>query len=66
MFFTKAYMTNNQIVIVPAESSIRKISDLAGKRIGLQKGSTALDAIRNSAMMNGLSPSPVIKEFRDN
>lgn len=43
--FSKPYIANRQIVIVLAESGIRTKSDLAGKTIGLQLGSSAQDAV---------------------
>lgn len=45
MFIPKAYIANSQIIIVPEDSDIKTKDDLAGKVVGLQKGSTALDAL---------------------
>ena len=50
MFFTKAYIANEQIVIVPNNSKIQKISDLKGKIVGLQKGSSSLEALNKNAV----------------
>ena len=38
--FTDPYVIAEQVVIVPAHSKIKKISDLKGKRIGVQHGTT--------------------------
>jgi len=50
MYFTKAYIANEQIVIVPTKSKIEKISDLKGKIVGLQKGSSSLEALNKNAV----------------
>lgn len=43
--FTDAYMTNAQVVMVLADSSYTKLADLAGKKVGIQESSTAVEAI---------------------
>jgi polar amino acid transport system substrate-binding protein len=43
--FTKPYMNNKQIVIVPADSAIQTLADLAGKKVALQRNSSASDAL---------------------
>lgn len=45
MYIAKPYIGNRQIIIVPGDSDIKTIADLKGKVIGLQKGSSALDAL---------------------
>lgn len=45
MFMPKAYIANTQIIIVPENSDIKAIADLEGKIIGLQEGSSSLDAL---------------------
>lgn len=45
MFFAKPYIKNNQIIIVESKSNVKTIADLEGKVIGLQKGSSSLDAV---------------------
>ncbi len=45
MFFTKPYVANRQIVVVPEGSKIKTKADLKGKIVGLQKGSSSLDAL---------------------
>ena len=45
MFFAKPYIANQQIIIVPASSGITKKAQLEGKVVGLQKGSSSLEAL---------------------
>ena len=42
MFLSKPYLDNRQVVIVEEGSKISQVSDLAGKTVGLQKGSSCL------------------------
>ncbi|RMX05902.1 amino acid ABC transporter substrate-binding protein [Corticibacter populi] len=44
--FTAPYMENHQIIIVTAASPIDGKADLAGKVVGAQEGSSAVDAIQ--------------------
>ncbi len=44
--FTAPYMENHQIIVVPAESAIKTKADLAGKVVGAQEGSSAVDAAK--------------------
>lgn len=48
MFFAKAYIANSQVVIVPENSKIKGINDLAGKKVALQKGSSSLEALNKN------------------
>ena len=43
--FTKPYLKNMQVVVVRNDSSIEKLSDMAGKKIAIQSGSSAQDAV---------------------
>ncbi|MBK6866979.1 MAG: amino acid ABC transporter substrate-binding protein [Burkholderiales bacterium] len=43
--FTAPYMENHQIVVVKGDSPIKTKADLAGKLVGVQDGSSAVDAI---------------------
>ncbi len=45
MLFTKPYLNNKQIILAIKDSSINSKADLAGKTIGLQKNSSAVDAV---------------------
>ncbi|GKS85032.1 amino acid ABC transporter substrate-binding protein [Acidovorax sp. SUPP1855] len=44
--FTAPYMENHQIVVVSAQSPIKAKADLAGKVVGAQEGSSAVDAVK--------------------
>lgn len=48
--FSKPYLSNRQIIIVPEGSAIKTKADLAGKKVGLQEGSTAFDAVDADAI----------------
>lgn len=55
--FTAPYMENHQIIVVPAKSAIKTKADLAGKVVGAQDGSSAVDAVKKDAA--------VFKSFKD-
>jgi len=40
LLFTDGYYTSQQSLLVPADSDITAIADLAGKKVGVQKGTT--------------------------
>lgn len=63
MFFAKPYVANRQIVIVPSDSDIKTVADLAGKKVGLQKGSTALSALKKNAVFEQMAE---VVELADN
>jgi polar amino acid transport system substrate-binding protein len=46
MAFTAPYMQNHQIIVVAARSPIQGKADLAGRVVGAQEGSTAVDAVK--------------------
>jgi len=43
--FTKPYLANRQVIITLANSPIKTKSDLKGKSVGVQNGSSSLDAV---------------------
>ncbi len=49
---SKPYLDNKQIILVPADSEIAAKADLAGKVVGAQDGSTAVDAINKDDIHN--------------
>lgn len=55
--FTAPYMENHQIIVVPVGSAIQTKADLAGKVVGAQEGSSAVDAIKKE--------EAVFKSFKD-
>jgi polar amino acid transport system substrate-binding protein len=46
--FTEPYMKNRQVLIVNTGSTCKTQADLAGKKLGLQAGSSAADALNGS------------------
>lgn len=44
--FTKPYLANRQIIVVQKDSAINNKADLDGKKIALQAGSSAVDAVK--------------------
>lgn len=63
VLFTKPYLKNSQVVVVKADSSIAKLSDLAGKEVGLQALSSAADALDANPVKAQVKK---ITEFPDN
>jgi polar amino acid transport system substrate-binding protein len=62
--FTSPYLENRQIIVVTNESPIKAKADLAGKVVGVQDGSTAVDAVeRDTATAKSLKE---LKKFGDN
>lgn len=55
--FTKPYMANHQIIVVAQASDIQNKADLAGKVVGAQEGSSAIDAIEKD--------TPVYQSFKE-
>ena len=49
MSFSKAYLNNDQVLVVRADSNIKKLADASGKVVGCQSGSSAEDAINDNA-----------------
>lgn len=43
--FSKPYLNNTQVIVTLANSTISSKADLAGKKVGAQNGSTAVDAV---------------------
>lgn len=54
MEFTNPYVKNKQIIIVKNDSDIQSKADLVGRNIGLQDGSSALDAVNADEMSSSL------------
>lgn len=48
MSFSKAYLNNDQVLVVRADSGIKTLADAAGKVVGLQAGSSAEDAVNDN------------------
>ena len=64
ILFTTPYLENRQIIVVPEASPLRTKADLAGKVVGVQEGSSAIEAIeRDAATAKSLKE---LKKFGDN
>ena len=62
--FTAPYMENHQIIVVQGKSAIQDKSGLAGKVVGAQDGSSAIDAIERDAATAASFKS--LKKYGDN
>jgi polar amino acid transport system substrate-binding protein len=63
MFIPKAYVANAQIVIVPEGSDVTTVAGMEGKKVGLQKGSSALEALQGNAVYEKVGE---VIEYEDN
>lgn len=63
MDFTKPYLQNDQVIVVKKDSAIKTKADLAGKNIGVQKGSSAYDAFTADAISNEVAS---LNEYPEN
>jgi polar amino acid transport system substrate-binding protein len=64
LLFTKPYMNNRQVLIVNAGSPFKVKEDLKGKKLGLQAGSSAADALNGAADFK--ADLQEVVEFDDN
>ena len=64
ILFTKPYLENRQIVIVTEKSPIKTKADLKGKVVGIQEGSSAVDAVKKDA--ETAKSIKELKKFGDN
>ncbi len=62
--FTEAYLNNDQVLVVRADSGIKALSDAKNKIIGIQSGSSAQEAVDDNAAFSA-SISKLIM-FKDN
>ncbi len=65
MDFTKPYLENDQVVVVQKGSDITKIANLEGKAVGVQKGSSAYDALMDDAISTKIKDGKPV-EFDEN
>ncbi len=63
MLLIKPYIANTQVIIVPEGSAIKTKADLKGKKLALQTGSTALDALNADRIAAEVGQ---VVEFADN
>lgn len=64
LLFTEAYLNNRQVLIVNAGSPFKTPADLKGKKLGLQAGSSAADALNSASDFKATLQEVV--EFDDN
>lgn len=64
VLFTKPYMSNRQVLVVKSDSDLAGLDDFEGKRLALQAGSSAADALEASADFKAKLGE--IAEFDDN
>ena len=64
ILFTKPYLENRQIIVVTEKSPIKTKAQLAGKVVGVQDGSSAVEAIQKDAAT--AKSIKEIKKFGDN
>lgn len=58
MEFTEPYLDNKMIIIVNEGSDIKTKADLAGKVVGIQDGSSAVDAVEKDDIHNQFADMP--------
>lgn len=58
------YMKNEQVIVVPADSDITTLTDLAGKKVAVQDGSSAQDAIAENEELAASIGEQI--DFKDN
>lgn len=61
--WTVPYVNNSQVYVVAANSGIQSQADLAGKIIGVQKASAALDAIQSEEYADTYASFAKVKEY---
>ncbi len=62
--FTRPYLANDQVVVVKNNSDFKKLADFAGKKVGLQAGSSAQEAVDSNEEFK--SSLKEIVFFKDN
>lgn len=63
VLFSKPYMINHQIIVVAPNSTIKNKADLADKVVGLQFGSSALNAVNADPIHESFAQ---LKQYQDN
>ncbi|MBP2650549.1 MAG: fliY 1 [Firmicutes bacterium] len=64
ILFTNPYMENRQIIVVAADSAIKTKADLAGKVVGVQDGSSSIEALEKDETTT--KSFKELKKFGDN
>lgn len=65
ILFTSPYMSDHQIIVVTPDSTIKSKADLAGKKIGIQAGSSANKAVESDKATYEVVKNNLL-EFGDN
>ncbi len=64
--FSIPYVDNSQVIVVAEDSGIQKLTDLAGKKVGVQAASAALDVLQDEEGQKELADTfASINEFAD-
>ncbi len=64
--WSKAYCDNSQVIVVPADSDIKALSDLAGKNVGVQTASAAYDVLTEEDQQKELGDTfASLQQFTD-
>ena len=63
VLFSQPYMSNNQVAVVNSADGYKTLDDLAGKKVGVQSGSSTMDAIEAN---EAFSSSIELVEFKEN
>jgi polar amino acid transport system substrate-binding protein len=64
VLFTKPYLENEQVIVTLKDAKINAIADLADKKVGVQKLSSALDALNANPIIKKIDGVPT--EYGDN
>ncbi|WP_271808388.1 amino acid ABC transporter substrate-binding protein [Clostridium beijerinckii] len=64
--FSKPYLSNTQVIVTLADSDIKSKNDLAGKKVGAQNGSTAVDAVEAAGDIEKSFDGGKLVTFEDN
>jgi polar amino acid transport system substrate-binding protein len=64
--FSKPYLNNKQVIVTLADSNINAKSDLKGKKVGAQTGSTAVDAVEKEGDLLKSFDGGKLVTFEDN
>lgn len=62
--FTKAYLNNEQVLVVRADSGIKTLADMKGKTVGIQSGSSAQKAVEDNPTFASSVGNTIM--FKDN
>ncbi len=64
VLMSNPYMENKQVIVVPADSAIKTLADLAGKKVAVQDGSSAQEAIASNEELAASIAEQI--DFKDN